>query len=268
MSGKLVSQFKAGVITPVHKKGKPQRNPDSYHRITVNSIIGKVFEKELLDRTKKILNPQQHELQFGFTEKCSSTHCALMLTEATAEVLDTGRTLYITFMDAKKAFDVVWHESMLVSLHNSSVTGPMWNMYDNMYTDLTSQVKIDGNLSVPIKELQGIRQGGLTSTELFKNRSNMMLKRLAELPDSFRIGCLPIGAPTTADDTALLSSTKLGAQAQIFVAQDDANNQRYGFSSAKTKVQIVNNPSHEIVSLSLNKEPIEISLQETHLGVQ
>ena len=95
-----------------------------------------------------------------------------------------------------------------------------------------------------------------------------MLKRLAELPDSFRTGCLPICAPTTPDDTALLSSTKLGAQAQILVAQDDANNHRYGFSSAKTKVQIVNNKPHEIVSLSLNKEPIEISLQETHLGVQ
>ena len=202
--GKLVSQFKTGVITPVHKKGKPLRNPDSYRRITVNSIIGKVLEKELLARTKAILNPQQQSLQFGFTEKCSSTHCALMLTEAVAEVQDTGESLYITFMDAKKAFDVVWHESMLVSLHNSQVTGAMWNIYDNMYTNLISQVKLGGILSMPIEEKQGIRQGGLTSTELFKNRSNPMLKRLAELPDSFRIGCLPIGAPTTADDTALL----------------------------------------------------------------
>ena len=266
--GQLVPQFKTGVITPVPKKGKPPKNPDSYRRITVNSILGKVLEKELLVHTKKVLNPQQHGLQFGFTEKCSSTNCALMLTEAIAEAQDNKQTLYITFMDAKKAFDVVWHDSLLVSLHNSRITGNVWSIYDDMYSGMCSRVKVGSELSRVVKEGQGIRQGGQSSTDLFKCRSNKMLQRITELPDSFRIGSISLGAPTTADDTALLSATRVGAQTQINVAQDDANNHRYNFSTVKTKAIVINPSPLGEAPLRLNNLPVDISHQETHLGLQ
>ena len=88
-------------------------------------MIGKIIEKEILKRTKPILNTciQQSPLQFGFTEKKSSTNRAFVITEAIAEAKDNKDTLYVTFMDVKRAFDTVWHEAMLVSLHNHGVTG-------------------------------------------------------------------------------------------------------------------------------------------------
>ena len=39
-----------------------------------------------------------------------------MFTEALAEARDTKTTLYTVCIDASKAFDVVWHNSMLRKL--------------------------------------------------------------------------------------------------------------------------------------------------------
>ena len=44
--GILPSSFKVGKVTPVLKKGKPAKSPNSYRRITVTSIVGKIVEKK------------------------------------------------------------------------------------------------------------------------------------------------------------------------------------------------------------------------------
>ena len=43
--GRVPEMFKLGFITPIYKKhGKPIHDPNSYRRITITSLIGKVLE--------------------------------------------------------------------------------------------------------------------------------------------------------------------------------------------------------------------------------
>jgi hypothetical protein len=49
----------------------------------------------------------------GFTKGVPPTNAGLLLTEAIAETLDDNFPLYFVFIDASKAFDVVWHPSLL-----------------------------------------------------------------------------------------------------------------------------------------------------------
>jgi hypothetical protein len=268
-SGKLVPHFKNGVITPVLKPNKPATNPDSYRRITVCSLIGKAIEKEVTKRLKHILDPCKSKLQFGFSEGCSPVTCALVVTESIAEALDNDEALYITYMDVRKAFDTVWHGSMLLSLQEQGVEGTLWRTMRDMYTNITSQVKLNGNLSDQLEELQGIRQGGLSSTELFKSKSNYLLDSAAMQEDAYRIGAISVGAPTTADDTALISSTHVGAQTLLGIAELDSNYQRYDFNAQKTKVMVINHQQDTPVPpLRLNNSVIAMSNQERHLGIE
>ena len=112
------------MIIPVYKKqGKPVNDPNSYRRIAISNIIGKLVEKLHLDSVVDMLNTAQNRLQRGFTKDVSPGFGSLLLTEAIAESVDVGKPLYVAFIDASKAFDVVWHDSMLVELHDAGLQG-------------------------------------------------------------------------------------------------------------------------------------------------
>ena len=66
--GKVPEMFKMGYITPIYKKqGKPLFDPNSYRRITITSLIGKVLEKYLLESAFSEFEALQNPLQKGFT---------------------------------------------------------------------------------------------------------------------------------------------------------------------------------------------------------
>jgi hypothetical protein len=237
---KVPESFKSGVITPVHKKDKPQNNPDSYRRITVSSLVGKLWEKELTHRIKKTLEASQSPYQFGFMEGASSNNAVALISEAVAEANDQNKPLYLTLMDASKAFDIVDHSSMLNHLYKQGVEGKIWLLADSMYCGAISKVKWDGSLSENFNELQGIRQGAISSTVLFNNRSSPLLQRLQKSPGSLSIGHIKLGAVMCADDLALLSENRPGMQMLVDEAACDASRERLKFSDTKTIMITIN----------------------------
>ena len=76
-------------------------------------------------------------------------------------------------------FDVVRHKSKLCKLHYIGIRGDLWELYNDMYSALTSQVKWNGHLSTMLTEPQDLRQGGIASTEIFMANSNDMIQTLS-----------------------------------------------------------------------------------------
>lgn len=111
-NNEIPDQLKNGVITPVFKNKGSMTCPDNYRRITVTSTIGKLLEKFLVIPTKESLGPQLNKQQRGFCN-ASSINTAYILSEVIADAKDENRPLHVTFLDASKAFDVVWHNSLL-----------------------------------------------------------------------------------------------------------------------------------------------------------
>ena len=158
---------------------------------------------------------------------------------------------------------------MLVTLYQHGVDGNLWNVIKDMYTDIKSQVKLQGQLSCEFSEHQGIRQGGLTSTDLFKVRANEMIQRAGTHPLAYKIGIVSVGAPTTADDTALISASKTGAQVLVGIAEMDSNMHRYSFSKQKTKLMVINGkPGLADPAVKLNGVDLGVTSHERHLGIE
>jgi hypothetical protein len=165
---------------------------------------------------------------------------------------------------------MVDHTSMLNALHDQGVTGPLWQLYRDMYDRVLSRVKVDGLLSKEILEGQGIRQGGTTSADCFKAKSNRFLTSVRTHPESFKIGTTSVGIPTVADDNCLLSSSAAGTQTQLYMAQDDACRDRYLFSTTKSRVMLFdpkNSACGEKPAFTMNGSPLEYTDGETHLGL-
>jgi hypothetical protein len=232
--------FTTGIVTPVHKKGKPLKCADSYRRITVTPILSKLLEKLLLPAQDLLLEACQNKMQRGFTSHSSSANTALLITEACAEAKDQKQPIYMAFLDASKAFDVVCHPTLLKSLYDQGLRGDLWRLVASYYASMTSKVKWKGNISDSFTEAQGIRQGGIQSTRHFKARGNPLLNVYSEHNLGATIGTVPVGAPTCADDVTLLANTASDLQVMLDMAAQDSQRERYKFSQSKTKVMVGN----------------------------
>ena len=146
-----------GLLTPVPKKDKDQTLPTNYRGITVLSILGKVLEKVLQDRTESLLTRNQSRLQRGFTKKSSSVNAALLISEVQNEAKDKGE---LVTLDAAKAFDVVWQASLLRKIYHEGVDGTLWLTLSSMYSNAVTSVKWGPHVSSSFPIGQGVRQGG------------------------------------------------------------------------------------------------------------
>ena len=115
-------------------------------------VINKILEKILLNPLKDILAPSLNTLQRGFTPRTSSTNAALLLSEAIAEAGDNKEPLYTLYLDASKAFNVVYHNGMLTQLHAMGIPGDLWMLLSDSYAGMTSALKWDGQLSRSFQE--------------------------------------------------------------------------------------------------------------------
>ena len=122
----IPDMFKLGLVTPVHKrKGTPLQDPNSYRKITVTNVTSKLFEKLHLKKCEEILTNNQSQLQRGFTKGVSPTNAALIITEIMSESKENKQDIYLAFLDAQKAFDRVWHSSLLRRIYFSGIEGDL-----------------------------------------------------------------------------------------------------------------------------------------------
>lgn len=210
---KVPATFKTGIITPVLKKGKDAKCMENYRGITVSSAFGKLFEYTVLSKLKF----EQSDHQFGFTKGLSPTMASLLVSEAKAEARLNHESLYFATLDSQKAFDVVHHTILLEKLSDKGIQKDIWLIIKDLYTDISSKVKWLGDCSQDFPINQGVRQGGILSTHLYKVYIDPLLEILKSKRLGFRLGTVYIGSPTVADDVTFL--TKLREELQLMFGE-------------------------------------------------
>ena len=173
----LPDKHKVGKLSPVYKKLDPI-NPFNHRGITVLDIFCKIYEKLIKPESDPIFLPTQNKLQRGFTEDTSPLLAGLMLQEQIYEAIESKKKLYITFLDVKTAFDVVWHESLLCKIYLDGIEGGLWLGIRSLYTGAHTAVSWAGKLTDTFSVLQGVRQGAVLSSDLYKRYNNPLLNML------------------------------------------------------------------------------------------
>ena len=116
-------------------------------------------------------------MQFGFTEGLSPNMAALILSEVCSNI-SAKDILFITTLDSQKAFDVVNHQILMDKLYHQGVNLEFWDVIVNLYQGLTSTVKWHGDTSLSFSINQGVRQGGVLSTHLYKFSFNSFVQTI------------------------------------------------------------------------------------------
>ena len=95
------------------------------------------------------MEAEQSKMQRGFTNNSSAVNAALIISEAQNEAKDIGEPLKLVTLDACKAFNVVWQESLLRKIYNAGIHGKLWLCLSNLYSGAHSVVKWQGIVSHP-----------------------------------------------------------------------------------------------------------------------
>ena len=257
--------MKRGILTPVHKKGKSKLHTGNYRGIVVTSVVSKVLESILKDKIDNIFQPMQNKLQRGFTNNSSSMNAAFIITETIQWHKTMKIPLFLTTLDAQKAFDRVNHEILFNKLFHMGVHGHLWILLRNLYRNISLQVKWDNELSECFSLEQGTMQGAKLSTTLYKIYHNSLLDVIEHSNLGANIGQIRVPAPTCADDTALLATNQHELQHMLNIV--DSLTKRDLVTINPEKTEIIKYGTKIQVKVSLDGKDINEVNNTKHLGI-
>ena len=118
--GKIPKDWKKAEICPIYKRKGKKTDASNYRPVSLTSVIGKVFEKIVKNKLCNHLteNKLLSKHQFGFIPGRSTNTQLLITIKEWLKNVDKGLPNDVAYMDFKKAFDAVPHESLNASYIN------------------------------------------------------------------------------------------------------------------------------------------------------
>jgi hypothetical protein len=206
-----------GIVVNLYKAGDAM-DPGNYRGITLIPILRKLFSTMIRLRLEKKVT--LHESQAAFRAKRSCIDHIFTLSQIIHETGAVKKSLYVFFLDIKKAYDTVWRAGLFFKLKEKGVKGKMWRVLLDMFSKSRSSVRVGGELSALFDIMVGVGQGDPLSTLLFDIFIDDLLVELHTQRASSgvklsRDADMATVATTYADDVGCVSHEADGLQASI-----------------------------------------------------
>ena len=271
-AGDIPELLKTGVLTPVFKRKGSKNHSTSYRGITILPVICKIIEAILKERISPHCDRAQNPYQRSFTRNASPMNAGLIVEEFLRESKDNNLTAHLILLDAKSAFDVVDHAHMLRRLFHIGVQDKHWSLISSLHEDASSVVKWFGEQSNSFKIHQGVRQGGIVSTDLYKIYQNPLLNRIQHSGLGARVGNVTCNISGCADDLAVNVNSRREGQVLVNASTDHANMERYLLQVDKSvMVTVTPRDSNNIVNttepITMNGKEMKTVESAMHLGI-
>ena len=257
--GYLPSPMIDTILVPVVKnKAGDITDHNNYRPIALASIVSKVFELILLNRCEQYL--ESSDSQFGFKAKHSTDLCIYTLKEVINHYRSHSSHVFLCFLDAKKAFDLINHWTLFNKLIHRGVPLLLVRILCVWYQTQRAQVRWGTSISESFPIENGVRQGGILSPKLFNFYIDALSTRLNSIPAGCKIGNLMVNHLAYADDLVLLCPSlkalqRLVHEFQIYGINNDITyncNKTVCMSLLSRKFTISSKPSIVLYGKELN----------------
>jgi hypothetical protein len=202
----------------LHKEGDiasfPNYRPIGLVR-TIYKAYGTVFDSMLHSHTEPAGSlSEAHE---GFRKHRNCERQIMTLQSIIADAHANDRELHITYLDFRAAFTSISHERLETMLKYAGIPEDAMHVLADLYTNVTTSVRVPAGLSPAVAILRGVIQGDCISPSTF----NIFLDPLLRWLDHGSCGYTPssldckIAVAGFADDLALANKNATDAQRQM-----------------------------------------------------
>jgi hypothetical protein len=263
--------MKKGTIITLYKGGKKDKtDPNSYRAITLSSVFIRLYESVLLHKLETDKSLPVNKLQCGFQKQLGCNMTSFALKECIFSCIENKSKVYVCFLDAKQAFDRVWHVGLFKKLYDCNIDPIIYKSFLNMYTGMSSRVKYRGCHSDWFPVLQGTRQGGVSSPKLYLLFIDGLIDELEKSGLGLCIYNTSFASPTVADDMCLVALSKEALDRMLDICFEYSRKWRYSYNASKCAVVVFNEKDgsqKENRSWSIGPDQIPEKDSYTHLGI-
>ncbi len=196
-----------------------------------------IFEKLVLECIN--LKCPSIKKQFGFSKNASCGHAVMVLKETMNYSKLKRRKMYITAIDASKAFDKV-NRNLLWLILKKKVGLSLTIILMNYYQISNAYVINKNEISETFKTTVGVKQGGPLSPRLFSIYIEDIEQLIDDTNIGIHIGSIRINLLLYADDIVLISETKREMQYLIDIVEQFGKIREIKFNPDKTNFLSVN----------------------------
>lgn len=225
--GFIPKHFNIGVIHPIIKNANGDlKSSNNIRPITVSDVLCNIFERYVLKHIENShIEPAQ---QFGFKANSSCQHALYVFKETIQHYTTRKKPVYVSLIDASKAFDKINREVLfnkLINILDNHTWRALYEYYNNSY----SYAMLGEEKGETFKTTIGVKQGGPLSPKLFSIYVEELIYKLKDIDGLCKIGENSCGVIMYADDLTILSETtsSLNNALEVCNTYGDTNDIKY-----------------------------------------
>lgn len=260
--GIFPKEWKRARLTMFHKgNNKSKEIPSSYRPICLISVLGKIYERVILNRITKAVEEELSEEQYGF-RKGRSTEKAV---DTVMSIIKTSEKEYVLaiLIDIKNAFSTMRWEKVKNQIRRLKIKEKEKKILNNYMKDREVVLNI-GDIEIRMEMDRGCPQGSVLGPTLW----NMVFNTYLKIPK--RENCNTVAY---ADDCIIIvhSDTRqkledaANNEMRILSAWMDDNNLQ--LSVEKTKMILVKGKLKRMPVVKYNNKTISSAQEVNYLGV-
>ena len=245
-SGVWPEEWTQSVFIPLPKKGDLHQC-SNYRTVALVSHASKILLKVILERMQMKLEEEIAPEQAGFRPRRGTRDQITNLRNILEKAREHNQPLYMCFIDFTKAFDMVRHDQLWLTMLDMGFPPHLVQLLQKLYKQQRACVRTASQTSAWFRVRKGVRQGCNVSPCLFNILAEqIMRKALHGFHGGFRIGGKIISNLRYADDIVLIATTKDDLIELTRRVEEAAREYNLLINASKTNVMSTNNETLEI----------------------
>lgn len=228
--------MRTSVVPIIKNKTGDLASLSNYRPISLGTIMGKILERLLQPELTSCI--ELDDAQFGFRAGVSTESAIFSLKHAVSYYKSRDTSVYACFLDLSRAFDLVNYDILWHKLRRSKVPTQVVDLLGYWYENQINNVRWGDAQSNDFRLDCGVRQGGLTSPDLFNHYINDLIVELRSTNIGCHIGNVCVNNLSYADDMVLLSPSINGLRRLIAICERFSKDHGLKYNVLKTEMVV------------------------------